>query len=399
MPNAPKYEQSISVRFDYPVVFTRDLFNPSNRALVNAANRLAEPRRHRAVVFIDSGFAARHKTMVGSIKKYFAAHAASLELATAPEIVPGGEAIKADVGFARRLVRQFAGLRLNRHAYVIPVGGGAVLDAVGFAASLFHRGLRLIRVPTTVLAQNDVGVGVKNAMNFGGKNAIGTFSPPFAVLNDFDLLRTLSDRDWIAGISEAFKVAIIRDATFFRFLCRNAAKLRARDERSMEHLIRRCAELHLDHIRTSGDPFEFGKARPLDFGHWAAHKLEAMSRYNIGHGHAVAIGIALDSCYARHRGWLTAAETKAICLGLAESGFRLWHPLLERRGRNGRLEILGGLKEFQEHLGGELVITYPKGIGRRFEVQEVDGELVERCLRELKRLSAAQDTGSAQRAS
>ena len=263
-----------------------------------------------------------------------------------------------------------------------------MLDAIGFATALFHRGLRLIRVPTTVLAQNDVGVGVKNAMNFGGgKNLVGTFSPPFAVLNDVGFLRTLSDRDWIAGIAEAFKVAIIRDAAFFRFLCRNARNLRARNAPTMERLIRRCAELHLEHIATSGDPFEFGRARPLDFGHWSAHKLESMSGYRVGHGEAVAIGLALDSRYAMRKGWLAEQEFRAIVTGLADSGFRLWHPLLERTAKNRTLEILNGLKDFQEHLGGELFITFPKGIGRKFEVQEVDAARVGEAVRFLKRFA------------
>ena len=93
---------------------------------------------------------------------------------------------------------------------MVAIGGGAVLDAVGYAAATAHRGVRLIRVPTTVLSQDDSAVGVKNGINaFGKKNFVGSFAPPHAVLNDFDLLRTLQDRDWRAGISEAVKVALL----------------------------------------------------------------------------------------------------------------------------------------------------------------------------------------------
>ena len=379
------YHQSFVVSFDYPVVFTRNLFDPDNRAFVDAANRLTEPRAHRAIVYIDSGVAQHHPGLPGQIQKYFASHPRELELATPPCVVPGGEAIKQDLKRIDDIVRQFVELRLCRHSLVVAIGGGAVLDAIGFATALFHRGLRLVRVPTTVLAQNDVAVGVKNAMNFGdGKNLVGTFSPPFAVLNDFNFLLTLPDPVWIAGIAEAFKVAIIQNVDFFKLLCRDARKLRGRDEKAMERLIRRCAELHLEHIRTSGDPFEYGRARPLDFGHWSAHKLESMSGYRIDHGHAVAIGLALDSCYAMRRGWITKREFQAICKGLSESGFALWDPLLERKTKDGRLEILEGLKSFQEHLGGELYITYPKSIGKKFEVQKVDATLVENCVVSLK---------------
>lgn len=379
------YHQSFVVPFDYPVVFTRNLFDPANRAFVDVANRLAEPRAHRAIVFIDSGVAQHHAELPQQIQKYFTAHPRELELVTPPCVVPGGEVIKKDLVRMEDLIRQFLDLRLCRHSIVVAIGGGAVLDAIGFATALFHRGLRLIRVPTTVLAQNDVAVGVKNAMNFdGGKNLIGTFSPPFAVLNDFNFLRTLPDPIWISGIAEAFKVAIIQNAKFFQELCCDATKLRGRDEAAMERLIRRCAELHLEHIRTSGDPFEYGRARPLDFGHWSAHKLETMSGYRIDHGHAVAIGIAIDSCYAARQGWITDKEFQAICKGLADSGFALWDPLLEQKAETGKLEILDGLKNFQEHLGGELYLTFPKGIGRKFEVQEVREELVEQSIRQLK---------------
>jgi 3-dehydroquinate synthase len=240
-----------------------------------------------------------------------------------------------------------------------------------------------------VLAQNDAGVGVKNAINLhGGKNTIGTFAPPFAVVNDYDFLDTLPARDWTAGISEAFKVAVIKDAAFFRDLCVLAPRLRARDRAAMEELVRRCALLHLQHIATSGDPFELGAARPLDFGHWSAHKLEGMTGYAVAHGEAVAIGLALDAGYARRMGWLSDAEADALLRGLSESGYTLWHPALNRRLGDGRLEILGGLDDFREHLGGELCVTMPRGIGAKFEVHEMDPALVEASLRDLEQFQS-----------
>jgi 3-dehydroquinate synthase len=271
----------------------------------------------------------------------------------------------------------------------VAVGGGAVLDALGFAASLLHRGLRLVRVPTTVLAQNDAGVGVKNGMNLhGGKNTIGTFHPPSAVFNDADFLPTLPDRDWRGGIAEAFKVAMIKDAPFFDFLCDRAADLRRRDMASMQELIRRCAELHLEHIATEGDPFETGTARPLDFGHWSAHKLESMSNYRIGHGQAVAIGLALDAAYAARRGWISGHVCRRLHQGLARSGLPLWDELLALRQGDGRLAVLGGLDDFREHLGGELTLTYPRGLGRRHEVHEVNEPTMEEAVHDLHRQAA-----------
>ena len=378
-------EESLTVSFSYPVVFTRDLFDADNPVLAEELTRPGGPRPHRAAVYVDANVAASHPGLAGRIAAYFATRPGEIELAAAPRLVPGGEPVKSDMGLLRELMHELTRSGLCRHSYVIAVGGGAVLDAIGFAAALVHRGLRLVRVPTTVLAQNDAGVGVKNGLNTdGGKNTVGTFAPPFAVLNDFSFLATLRDEDWIGGAAEAFKVAIIKDAEFFRFLCGHARALRARDAAAMERLIVRCAELHLDHIRTNGDPFELGAARPLDFGHWAAHKLEGMSDYRIRHGQAVAAGVALDACYARRQGWIAGPEYGAIRAGLAGCGLPLWHDEMARRAPNGALELLQGLQSFREHLGGELCITFPRGIGDRMEVHEIDAPRMEACVEELR---------------
>jgi len=384
------YRQSITVGFEYPVIFTRDVFAPGNPVLADVLTRAAGTRPHRAIVYVDSGVAAKHSGIDRRIEAYFAGHAGELQLALPPQILPGGETVKSGTEHAQKMVQDFVDAELCRHSFVMAIGGGAVLDAVGFAASLFHRGLRLVRLPSTVLAQNDVGVGVKNALNFaGGKNTIGTFSPPWAVVNDFDLLTTLSDRDWINGVSEAFKVAIIRDSAFFDFLCGHADSFREREQDAMERLIVRCAELHLEHIRTSGDPFEFGQARPLDFGHWSAHKLEVLSGYTVGHGDAVAAGIALDSLYATQMGWLTESEFKAIYDGLRTAGFSMWHKELEQREADGMFVVLGGIEDFRRHLGGTLYITFPNGIGSKQEVSEIDVDLMTQCIDKLKQMNNA----------
>jgi 3-dehydroquinate synthase len=260
-----------------------------------------------------------------------------------------------------------------------------MLDAVGLGAALVHRGVRVVRFPTTVLAQNDAGIGVKNGVNAcGQKNFFGCFQPPFAVVNDLDFLDTLADRDWRSGIAEAIKVAAIKDVEFFRFLETNAAKIAARDAAAMETLVRRCARLHVEHTATSGDPFEFGSARPLDFGHWSAHWIEMASGGTVSHGEAVAFGIAIDSLYADRRGWLRPGEGDRILACLRASGFALWHELLGRRDASGRLAVLDGLDRFREHLGGELAVTLPSPLGSRREVHELDAALVGECVERLR---------------
>jgi len=377
--------QRIDVQWEFPVVFTHAVFDPANRVLVETLNRLAENRRHRAMIFIDGHVADALPSLAGQATAYFAAHPQQLELIAEPKIVPGGEAVKNDFSLVETFMRLMLEAHLDRQSFVIIVGGGAVMDAVGLAAALVHRGLRQVRVPTTVLGQNDAGVGVKNGVNFlGGKNALGTFAPPFAVLNDFDFLLTLPDRDWLCGVAEAFKVSIIRDRAFFEELVATADRYPARDFDAMQALVIRCAEIHLEHIRSNGDPFEYGRARPLDFGHWSAHKLELLSGFRISHGEAVATGVLLDSIYAARQSWITEDELAAIRDGLQRSGFRLWFDELDQREADGTRAIFAGLRDFQEHLGGELTVTFPRGLGARHEVHEIDLALMERALQELK---------------
>jgi len=373
--------QRFSVSFDYPVYFTRRVFDLDNPLLANAMDRLGEQRRHRAAVYVDGGVAQAHPRLLNEIKEYFHHRSQTLELASPPTVVAGGETAKAGWDCVRDLMWTIGNLHLDRQSQVLAVGGGAVLDMVGFATAIVHRGLRLIRMPTTTLSQSDGGVGVKNGMNeHRMKNFVGTFSPPFAVLNDFSFLPTLSQNDWIGGVAEAFKVAIIKDAAFFDLLCDKAAALRDRCLASMETVVRRCAVLHLEHISTSGDPFEFGSARPLDFGHWVAHWLEVASAYDIGHGQAVAVGIAIDSFYAMRQGLLGKEEFDRIIAGLLDCGLPVWCEHLSTRSANGELSVLEGLSQFREHLGGTLCVTLPNRIGRKTEVHHMDTGIIEEAV-------------------
>jgi 3-dehydroquinate synthase len=254
---------------------------------------------------------------------------------------------------------------------------------VGYAAATAHRGIRLIRVPTTVLAQNDSGIGVKNGINaFGKKNFLGTFAPPYAVLNDLEFLKTLGDRDWRSGIAEAVKVALIEDASFFEFIRTHTEALVRRDMDAMQQLIYRCAQLHLEHIATSGDAFEAGSSRPLDFGHWAAHKLEQLTDYSLRHGEAVAIGIALDSTYSYLLGLLSWLEWQRILQTLKALGFKLYVAELaqaQHQLKHPRC-LFQGLTEFREHLGGELTLMLLQRIGQGIEVHEVDLSLYRQAI-------------------
>ena len=370
-------EQRICVNFAFPVHFTQDLFAERNPVFVETVSRLERDKRHRVVFVIDDNVAAAHPGLIPSINRYFTAHAEGLELVAPPTLVPGGEGVKNDIAHVLGLVELVHRHGVDRHSFMAIVGGGAVLDMACFAAAIAHRGIRAIRIPTTVLAQGDSAVGVKNAINlFGKKNFIGTFLPPFAVLNDSNFLTTLSHRDKIAGMAEAIKVALIRDRTFFQYLEANRARMAQADMEVLTHLIRRSAEIHMNHIRTSGDPFEFGSARPLDFGHWAAHKMESLTQNRLRHGEAVALGMAMDTRYSVKAGLLSPNQSERIISLLQTLGFRLWEDELLSRDEMGKLEVLQGLREFREHLGGTLHITLLRDIGDGVEVNEMDEALV-----------------------
>jgi len=378
-------QQRFSVPFQYEVHFTRGLFDVKNPLLTHTIRDRGSQFPAKTLFVIDSGVAKAHHDLIPSIRAYVTAHGSRLCVPAEPLVVPGGESAKNDPELVERILQAINDHGIDRHSFVIGIGGGAVLDMVGYAAATGHRGIRHIRVPTTVLSQNDSGVGVKNGINyFGKKNFLGTFAPPVAVLNDLDFLRTLHIRDWRAGISEAIKVALIKEASFFTFLEENATRLANRDEGPMERLIHDCARLHMEHI-AGGDPFEMGSSRPLDFGHWAAHKLEQLTAYRLRHGEAVAIGIALDVTYSYLNGMIQEADWKRVLHLIQQLGFDLYTPELSSEQGTG-WAVIAGLEEFREHLGGQLTIMLLEGIGIGREVHEMDHNLLIRSIRELERI-------------
>ena len=381
----PIIERSIEVGYRLRVRFTQDVFAPDNLTLQTTLRDNARGARPKVLVILDEALAKAQPQLAADIEEYFSAHHGDLQLVCPPAIIEGGERTKNSFFHVSEIQSLIDRYHIDRHSYVIAVGGGALLDMVGLAAATAHRGVRHVRVPSTTLSQADSGVGVKNGINaFGKKNFIGTFAPPFAVINDFQLLESLTPRDKRAGFVEAVKVALIRDAAFFGEIEGLAEKLCAFEPAAMRRLIFRCAELHLDHIATSGDPFESGSARPLDFGHWAAHKLEQLSDYRIRHGEAVAIGIALDTVYSRATGMLDASSAERVLNLLEGLGFELFVGELLHADAQNSLHVIAGLEEFREHLGGELTITLLNGIGKGVEVHDMKVPAVINAIYELQ---------------
>ena len=373
-----------SLSFDIPVAFTAGVFETANSTLADCLTRLEPARCHRLLIVIDDGVLPGHPTLVADINRYVDAHAGVMSLAGAPMIVEGGEASKQGMGPAMELVARINDAGIDRQSFVVVIGGGAVLDMASFAAAVAHRGVRVVRLPSTTLSQGDSGIAVKNGVNlFGKKNFAGTFVPPFAVVNDSRFLKSLSARDRRCGVAEAVKVAVLRDPAFFDWIEASARRIDQGDPALLERAVRRSAELHLAHICGTGDPFELGSARPMDFGHWAAHKLESLTDHAIRHGEAVAIGMALDVCYSVRAGFLAPGTADRIMRVLEALGFALFHDALLTRGVSGGLPLLDGVREFREHLGGDLHITLLRDIGVGFEANDLNVDLVALALHDL----------------
>ncbi|MDB5001303.1 MAG: aroB [Mucilaginibacter sp.] len=380
--------QSFSVKFEYQVYFTAGIFNQTNTLFNNFLVGSSTSPSFRKILFVaDSGVIEAHPKLIDDIKNYFSYYN-TVQLIPDILIVPGGEGVKNDVAYFNQIVEAVSTYGIDRHSFIAAIGGGSVLDMVGYAAAVSHRGIKHIRIPTTVLSQNDSGIGVKNGINFfSKKNFLGTFMPPAVVFNDENFLTTLSDRDWRSGISEAVKVAVLKDAQFFSWIENNAPALVKRDMATMKYLIWMCAKLHMEHI-AGKDPFESGSSRPLDFGHWSAHKLEYLSNFEVRHGEAVAMGIALDTAYSDLSGRLSSTESKRIIQTLQNLGFEVSHHLLQVNGENS--PILAGLEEFREHLGGQLTIMLLNAIGEGEEVHEIDTELLKQAGNKLNEMQQHQ---------
>jgi len=381
--------QNFQINFQYNIYFTEHVFSLQNAELLNMLKTAQQPGFTQRLLFvIDEQVQLLHPSLTFQIDEYFEA-VNTIQVVREKIVIAGGEMAKNDLNYFNQIIEAINYHKIDRHSYVIAIGGGSVLDLAGYAAAVAHRGLKHIRIPTTVLSQADSGVGVKNGINYlGKKNFLGTFSPPVAVFNDYHFLTTLTDRHWVSGISEAIKVALIKDDRFFEWLEAMADKIMQYDKAAMQYLIERCADLHIEHIG-GGDPFELGSSRPLDFGHWSAHKIEQLSAFSIIHGEAVSIGIAVDSMYSFLVGSLTKDECIRILNLLLKFKLPIFNEILVSHVNIQAL--LDGLQEFSEHLGGRLTIMLLNAIGQGYEVHEMNAVKIEQALSLLQKMYVDQE--------
>ena len=362
-----EFTRSFHVPFVHRLRFTQDVLGPDAAVLLDVLERSGD-QPARVQFWLDEHVLNAQPELWDRLLEFAQAHRETFRLAGNLQVVPGGEAVKNDIHILERMLKVFNAANLDRRSYVAVIGGGAVLDAVGFAAAVAHRGIRLVRLPTTTLAQGDSGVGVKNSVNlFEKKNWVGTFAVPWAVINDAALLETLPDRDFLCGFSEAVKVSLLKDRAIFEQICRDAQAIRRRNRPAAGRILRESARMHLDHITQGGDPFEALEARPLDFGHWSAHKIEVLSEFSLRHGEAVAIGVAVDTVYSSLACGLPEPAAQKVLACLKNLGLPLYHPTLDQTRA-----LFDGLEEFRQHLGGRLTLTMLRGIGDPVEIHAVN---------------------------
>jgi 3-dehydroquinate synthase len=240
-------------------------------------------------------------------------------------ILPGGEQTKT-LETASRVFDALVAHKLNRDAVILALGGGVVGDIAGFAAACYQRGIGYVQIPTTLLAQVDSSVGGKTGVNHtGGKNLIGAFHQPLAVIADTDTLATLPDRELSAGLAEVIKYGCIRDSDFFRWLETNMDKLRARDPEALTHAIARSCAIKAEVV--AEDERELGLRAILNFGHTFGHAIEAATAYEAYlHGEAVGLGMLMAADLSRRLGMIDAEAAGRIVALVGRAGLPVAAP-------------------------------------------------------------------------
>ena len=272
-------------------------------------------------------------------------------------VLPGGEEQKT-LGNVAIIIDALVAARLNRDGLVLALGGGVIGDVAGFAAASYQRGIAIVQLPTTLLAMVDSSVGGKTGVNHpGGKNLIGAFHQPSAVIADTDTLSTLPDRQLRAGLTEIVKAALVADGAFFGCLEANLAKLLARDPAALEEAIRRACGIKAALV--AEDEREQGQRALLNLGHTFGHAIEAGSGYGqVLHGEAVAAGLVLAAELSARTGRITDTDAARVRDLLAAAGLPVDPP---RLGRARMLELMAMDKKVK---GGEIRLVLLDALGK-----------------------------------
>lgn len=337
--------KTASTSFEYPIVFSSDVFDPENVELSSVIRRHEPEGRHRLAAVVDRGAIVGSRELILHIERYAAHHRAHLELVAPPIVLDGGDMLKDDAFLPGRLQSYFHTLELDRRSTLLCIGGGALLDICGFAAATMRSAPRVVRLPSTTRSQAGPAMLPACTVNaFGTRDFLGIWRPPFAVVCDQRFLDTQRTRDKVAGLSEAVRAALLWDAELFGWIGEHAGKLSAGERDAVAELVQRSAGLYAAHAAKM-NPVDPRLSEALAHGTWAADKLTTLAERPVRMGEALAIGIALDAVIASLTGALSAKARDAIVTTLERLGLRLWHETLGRVDSEGRLLLLDGLSD------------------------------------------------------
>ena len=269
-------------------------------------------------------------------------------------LIPGGEENK-NLELAEMLWKELIDSKVDRNTFLLGVGGGVVTDLVAFVASTFMRGVRFGLVPTTLMGQVDAAIGGKCAVNLGGyKNMVGVFAPADFVLCDAELLKTLPEREFRAGVAEIIKSSIVGDRELFELLESSDLKSLMTHSALLEEVVRRSGAVKCEVV--ASDPYEKGVRRVLNLGHTKAHAIESLST-DYTHGEAVAVGLVWVARLSAERGVLPAEEAERICAVVEKYGLPTSVELPEE-------ELLEAMSHDKKSLLGRVKIVLPESIGK-----------------------------------
>jgi 3-dehydroquinate synthase len=290
-----------------------------------------------------------------------------------------------DLATIEQIARQLVLAGADRHATIVAMGGGVVGDVAGFAAASYLRGVRLVHIPTTLVAQVDSSIGGKTGVNLAeGKNLVGAFYPPRLVLTDPELLRTLPDREFRGGLAEVIKHAIIADAPMFAMLEENMDKVLRRDHKALDELIPRNVQIKARVV--SRDERESGLREILNFGHTFAHAFESVTKYRCyQHGEAVAWGMMAAAFLGHELGLMRADDVSRIVALVRRIGPLPPWPSVPSAS------LLGAMRSDKKTRSGILRFVLSPRIGEARSYDTVPLHVVERVLHFTPRLIAASE--------
>ncbi|MFC1897090.1 3-dehydroquinate synthase [Chloroflexota bacterium] len=289
-------------------------------------------------------------------------------------LVPEGEEQKS-LETAGRLYYELTDFHAERMTPILALGGGVIGDVVGFVAATYMRGIPLIQMPTTLLAQSDSSIGGKVAVNHGHlKNRVGAFYHPRLTVTDINTLKTLSSRELSDGMAEVIKYGVILDGEFFGYLEENLDKIKSLDAQVLERVVSRSAEIKAGVVEK--DELDLGLRNILNYGHTVGHAIETVSELQVWHGEAVAIGMLVAGRISNKLGIFDANELSRLKSVIERTGLPTEVPDLDLG------KIIQAMQHDKKIVRGKVRFILPKSIGNVFIIDEVEPSLIEQALAE-----------------